>query len=206
MKTVGQIIRSARLKRSFSINQISSLTKIDSRYITALEEDDFSKLPSETFAKGFIRNLSQRLDLNPGELIAIFRRDYRLPEQFPPSKRSRRLFLPEKTAQFLPFILGGLVFIIYLIFQFRAIVTPPKLQLSSPVEGAVLVSPVEIEGETAIDATVFINDETKVRPDSTGHFLARVNLPIGETIIEIKTVNRFSRSASKKISITIISK
>lgn len=206
MKTVGQIIRSARLKRGFSIDQISSLTKIDSRYITALEEDDFSKLPSETFAKGFIRNLSQRLDLNPGELIAIFRRDYRLPEQFPPSKRSRRLFLPDNTAQFLPFILGGLVFIIYLIFQFRAIVTPPKLRLSSPVEGAVLVSPVEIEGETAIDATVFINDETKVRPDSTGHFLARVNLPIGETIIEIKTVNRFSRSASEKISVTIISK
>lgn len=206
MKTVGQIIRNARLKRGFSIDQISSLTKIDSRYITALEEDDFSKLPSETFAKGFIRNLSQRLDLNPGELIAIFRRDYRLPEQFPPSKRSRRLFLPDNTAQFLPFILGGLVFIIYLIFQFRAIVTPPKLQLSSPIEGAVLVSPVEIEGETAIDATVFINDETKVRPDSTGHFLARVNLPIGETIIEIKTVNRFSRSASEKISVTIISK
>lgn len=206
MKTVGQIIRSARIKRGFSIDQISSLTKIDSRYITALEEDDFSKLPSETFAKGFIRNLSQRLDLNPGELIAIFRRDYRLPEQFPHSKRSRRLFLPDNTAQFLPFILGGLVFIIYLIFQFRAIVTPPKLRLSSPVEGAVLVSPVEIEGETAIDATVFINDETKVRPDSTGHFLARVNLPIGETIIEIKTVNRFSRSASEKISVTIISK
>lgn len=206
MKTVGQIIRSARLKRGFSIDQISSLTKIDSRYIAALEEDDFSKLPSETFAKGFIRNLSQRLDLNPSELIAIFRRDYRLPEQTTSSKRSRRLFLPDNTAQFLPFILGGLVFIIYLIFQFRAIVTPPKLRLSSPVEGAVLVSPVEIEGETAIDATVFINDETKVRPDSTGHFLARVNLPIGETIIEIKTVNRFSRSASEKISVTIISK
>lgn len=206
MKTVGQIIRSVRVKRGFSIDQISSLTKIDSRYITALEEDDFSKLPSETFAKGFIRNLSQRLDLNPGELIAIFRRDYRLPEQTTSSKRSRRLFLPDNTAQFLPFILGGLVFIIYLIFQFRAIVTPPKLWLSSPVEGAVLVSPVEIEGETAIDATVFINDETKVRPDSTGHFLTRVNLPIGETIIEIKTVNRFSRSASEKISVTIISK
>lgn len=206
MKTVGQIIRGARQKRGLSLDQLSSLTKIDSKYITALEEDEYSKLPSETFAKGFIRNLSQRLDLNPNELVAIFRRDYRLPEQTSVSKRHRRLVLSDNLTQLLPFVLGGVVFLVYLIFQFRVIVTPPKLQISRPENSAVLVSPVEIEGDTSNDATIYINEETKVKPDTSGHFLARVNLPLGETIIEIKTVNRFSRSATKKIPVTIISK
>lgn len=206
MKTVGQIIRRARLQRGLSLDQLSHLTKIDTRYIEALELDNYSTLPSETFAKGFIRNLSQRLDLDPAELVAIFRRDYRLPDAGSTAKPHRRLVLPENTNQYLPFILGAVVFLVYLFFQFRAIVTPPKLILARPYPDAVLVSPVEIEGDTVVDATVFINEETKLRPDSTGHFLARVNLPIGETIIEIKTVNRFGRTTSKKVPVTIISK
>ena len=206
MKTVGQIIANARQIRGLSVDQLSSLTKIDSKYISALEQDDYLKLPSETFAKGFIRNLSLRLDLNPQELIAIFRRDFRLPEQLSISRRHPRFTLPDYTKQILPFLLGGVVFVVYLIFQFRAIVTPPKLSVLRPEIGAVLVSPVELEGETDIDATIFINEETKVRSDSSGHFFTRVNLPLGETTIEIKTVNRFSRSTSKKIPVTIISK
>lgn len=206
MKTVGQIIRTSRQKRGLSVDQLSSLTKIDSKYIDALERDDYFKLPSGTFAKGFIRNLSTRLDLNPNELVAIFRRDYRLPEQPSVTKHRRRVSLPENATQIMPFVVGGLAFVIYLIFQFRAIVTPPKLTVTRPENGAVLVSPLEIEGDTAIDATIFINEETKVKPDTSGHFTARINLSIGETIIEIKTVNRFSRSSIKKIPVTVISK
>lgn len=206
MKTVGQLLRGSRQKRGLSVAQLSSLTKIDTRYIEALEQDQYAGLPSETFAKGFIRNLSQRLDLNPSELVAIFRRDYRLPGEASTPKPHRRLVLPDNTSQLLPFILGGLVFLTYLIFQFRTIMTPPKLSLSRPEDGAVLISPVEIEGETSVDATVFVNEETKVKPDSSGHFFTKVNFPIGETTLSLKTTNRFGRSTSKKISVTIISK
>lgn len=206
MKTVGQIFSTARQKRNLSIDQLSHLTKIDSRYIDALERDNYSRLPSETFAKGFIRNLSQRLDLSPSEMVAIFRRDYRHPQPSAPTRRLPRLILPDHASPIWPFVVGGIVFITYLIFQFRAIVVPPKLSLSHPAAQAVLVSPVEIEGDTSPDATVYINQDTKITPNSSGHFLAKINLPPGETMIEIKTVNRFSRSSSQKISVTVVSR
>jgi cytoskeletal protein RodZ len=206
MKTVGQIIRAARQQRSFSVEQLSHLTKIDAKYIGALESDRYSDLPSETFAKGFIRNLSQRLGLNPDELVAIYRRDYRQPDRARKTRSHPKISIPGISSQVLPFFLGGIVFIIYLIFQFRAILTPPKLEISRPASASVLVSPIEIEGNTAIDATVYVNEDTQVKPDSTGHFLARINLPVGQTILEIKSVNRFSRTSSQNISVTIISK
>ncbi|HCQ31482.1 TPA: hypothetical protein DIU27_03830 [Candidatus Collierbacteria bacterium] len=206
MKTVGQIIRTARQKRSLSIDQLSGLTKIDAKYIGALEVDDYSSLPSETFAKGFIRNLSQRLALDSDELVAIFRRDFRQPVITRTIKTRHHFIFPKVSSPLLPFILGGLVFVIYLIFQFRAILTPPKLEITSPASASVLISPIEIEGDTAIDATIFINGETQVKPDSTGHFLARINLPVGEAVLEIKSINRFSRTSSQKIPVTIISK
>ncbi len=206
MKTVGQIIRAARQQRSFSVEQLSQLTKIDAKYIDALESDRYADLPSETFAKGFIRNLSQRLGLNPDELVAIYRRDYRQPDRTRKTRSHPKISIPGISSQVLPFFLGGIVFIIYLIFQFRAILTPPKLEISRPASASVLISPIEIEGNTAIDATVYVNEDTQVKPDSTGHFLARINLPVGQTILEIKSVNRFSRTSSQNISVTIISK
>jgi len=206
MKTVGQIIRAARQQRSFSVEQLSHLTKIDAKYIDAIESDHYFNLPSETFAKGFIRNLSQRLGLNPDELVAIYRRDYRQPDRARKTRSHPKISIPGISSQVLPFFLGGIVFIIYLIFQFRAILTPPKLEISRPASASVLVSPIEIEGNTAIDATVYVNEDTQVKPDSTGHFLARINLPVGQTILEIKSINRFSRTSSQNISVTIISK
>ncbi len=205
MKTVGQIIKSARQKRNLSIDQLSSLTKIDAKYIAALEADLYQSLPSETFAKGFIRNLSLRLDLNPSELVAIFRRDYRQPDREITKTIHRKNFtgIP---SQFFPFLVGGLVFVVYLIFQFRAILTPPKLSISRPSSGSVMVSPIEIEGDTTIDSNIFIGEDTQVKPDTEGHFFARINLPVGETVLNIKAINRFSRTTEKKITVTIISK
>jgi len=38
-------------------DNLAHLTKIDPNYIQALEMNDFNKLPSATFSKGFIRNM-----------------------------------------------------------------------------------------------------------------------------------------------------
>jgi hypothetical protein len=99
-----------------------------------------------------------------------------------------------------------LVFAVYLIFQFRAILTPPKLEIIKPTNSSVLVSPIVIEGDTSIDSTVYINEETLVKPDSSGHFTARINLPVGEIVLKVKSTNRFSRSSEKEIPVTVISK
>lgn len=206
MKTVGQIIKNSRQKRGLSIDQLSHLTKIDAKYIEALESDRYLDLPSETFAKGFIRNLCQRLDLNPNELVAIFRRDFREPEHSDKVKKHRHVSIPGRSSQILPFAVGGTVFLVYLIFQFRVFLTPPKLEIIKPLDGAVQISPIEIEGDVSIDSTVLIGEDTRVNPDSAGHFLVRINLPVGETVLEVKAINRFSRSTTRKIPITIISK
>lgn len=208
MKTVGHILHNARLEKKLTPDQLSSLTKIDTKYILALEEDDYDHLPSETFAKGFIRNLSLRLDRNPEELVAVFRRDFRQPylrTQKTPI-RHRRFVLPQLlSSQFLFIGIGALFFFTYLIFQFRAIITPPPLSIARPTAGSVMVSPIEVEGLTAVDATISINDDTKLKPDQSGHFLGRLNLPVGETVLEIKSTNRFSRSSTQKIKLTIVS-
>ncbi len=208
MKTVGQLLHTERIKKNISIEELSLATKIDGKYIEALEVDRYDLLPSETFAKGFIRNLSLSLGINPEENIAVFRRDYRDPDihKTQISKhKSSVLKLPQMSPQLLPVILGVVVFIIYLIFQFRVILTPPPLSIVRPLDGAVLASPVDVQGTTSTDSLVTINDDNVIKPDQNGNFQMRLSLPVGETNLKIKTTNRFSRTQTISIPLTIIS-
>jgi len=207
MKTVGQLLHSERNKKNISIEELSLATKIDGKYIEALEADKYDLLPSETFAKGFIRNLSQNLGVNPEELIAIFRRDYKSPDTKNNSIKHKpeKFKLPQISSQLLPVILGVVIFVVYLGFQFRAILTPPPLDIAKPQSGAVLASPVNIQGSTSTDSLVTINNDNVIKPDQNGAFQINLNLPVGETTLNIKTTNRFGRSQSVKIPITIIS-
>lgn len=208
MKTVGQLLYKERNIKNISVEELSLATKIDVKYIKALEADKYDLLPSETFAKGFIRNLSLNLGCNPEENIAIFRRDYRNFDNnnfLKNNNRSSKKILSGLSPQFFSIILGIVIFIIYLAFQFRVILTPPPLEISKPQKDTVLASPVEILGETSTDSLVTINDDNVVKPDQNGHFQLRLSLPVGETIIKIKTTNRFSRSSSIELPLTVIS-
>jgi len=208
MKTVGQIIRNERIKKNLTLEQLSHLTKIDVKYLSAIEDDNYSQLPSETFIKGFIRNISLRIDKDPQELIAIFRRDFKAPEKkiINQNQRSRVNFSSTALFQYTPYFLGALVFLVYLGFQFRVILTPPKLNIISPATSSVLVSPVNIEGDTSPDSLIFVGEDAQIRPDENGHFSTKINLPLGETDLVIKSTNRFGRSSTRKLPLTIISK
>ena len=210
MKTIGEIIRTARVDHALSEQQLSGLTRIDAKYIQALEENDFQKLPSATFTKGFVRNLAQALGKNPDEWVALLRRDYQA-AAFPISSVSPPRHQPKFSlaslfqSQMALLLLGSLAFVIYLGFQYRAVITPPALAVINPQKDAVTISPVTIEGKTVSGATVTINDDLKISPDSSGYFAAKLNFSPGQNEIKVSVTNRFSRTTTKVIPITIVS-
>ena len=48
-------------------------THVAKRFLKALEDEDFSAFPGETYALGFLRNYAEYLGLNPEELVGIYR-------------------------------------------------------------------------------------------------------------------------------------
>lgn len=208
MKTVGQLLHTDRIKKNISIEELSLATKIDVKYILALEDDKYDLLPSETFTKGFIRNLSLTLGNDPKEYIAVFRRDYKSPVdgiKKTSQRKTQKFNFPHLSSQIFPIVLGAIVFLVYLGIQFRAILIPPPLELNKPQSGSVLSSPVDISGTTSTDSLVTINEENVIKPDQNGNFQISINLPVGESTLTIKTTNRFGRSQINKIPLTIIS-
>ena len=69
METIGEILKNAREKKGLTIETLEKNTHIVSRYIEALENNEFDKLPGEIYVKGFIKNLSDKLSLDSKLLL-----------------------------------------------------------------------------------------------------------------------------------------
>ena len=70
---VGSLLREARVKAGLSVVQISELTRITKGHITALEANDFERLPGIAYIPGFIRNYCKVVGLNPAPFIAAYK-------------------------------------------------------------------------------------------------------------------------------------
>ena len=68
---VGLRLRQARLDQGLSIEEASKDTVIRRRFLEALEEGDFGKLPSPVQVRGFLRGYAQFLGLDSAELFSL---------------------------------------------------------------------------------------------------------------------------------------
>jgi cytoskeletal protein RodZ len=70
MMSVGDTLRRERIRRNLQLDQISSELKISSRFLEAIEDERFEKLPGGVFAKAFVRQYGRLLGLNEEELAS----------------------------------------------------------------------------------------------------------------------------------------
>ncbi len=68
--TLGAILRAAREQQALGQAEMANRLRFSIRQIEALENDDFTKLPSGTFLRGFIRNYAKALGLDPVQVVA----------------------------------------------------------------------------------------------------------------------------------------
>jgi cytoskeleton protein RodZ len=72
MASLGDTLRQARKKRRVAIRDVARETRIDARYLAALEKNELHKLPGGAFDRGYVRSYAQFLGLDPDELAQIY--------------------------------------------------------------------------------------------------------------------------------------
>lgn len=99
METMGQKFRAAREKKKLNISKAAALTRIKVQHLEMMENDDFSKMPAPTYAKGFIRIYASFLGLDPVPLVEEYVDRHLNPsdEDRPAAKPTRRSAAPVPT-------------------------------------------------------------------------------------------------------------
>lgn len=208
MKTVGEILASQRIKKKLALEEVSRKTKIKISYLQAIETNQFESLPPAAFVKGFIQNYAKAVGANPDTALAIFRRDYIedkqgkiIPRSFTKPVSSPPIITPKTT------LLVGIVATILIIGgvfarQIYIFYTAPPLDVTTPKEAAQVASPVKIEGKTAADATVSVNNTSiTVKPDGT--FNSQLQLSPGDHNLVITATSRSNKKRTVYRLITV---
>ncbi len=69
MGEFGDKFRKAREKKELSLDDVSNVTKIGTRMLQAIEEENFEQLPGGVFNRGFIRAYAKHLGLDSEEAV-----------------------------------------------------------------------------------------------------------------------------------------
>jgi len=72
MGNFGNKFRKGREGKKLSLDDVSNATKISSRMLKAIEDENFEQLPGGVFNKGFIRAYAKQVGLNPDDAVSEY--------------------------------------------------------------------------------------------------------------------------------------
>lgn len=88
--SLGRELRRAREVRGISIEQIAQETKINERYLLALEADRLDLLPGQLYARNFVRAVARTIGADEEELLDYFSYQVRLTQDFEATREDQR--------------------------------------------------------------------------------------------------------------------
>jgi cytoskeleton protein RodZ len=102
--SLGRELRRAREVRGISVQQIAQETKINERYIHALENDRLDLLPGQPYTSNFVRSIARCIGADEEELIDYL--NYHLRVMQPERHDSHRAHSAPRGRQGMPLVLG----------------------------------------------------------------------------------------------------
>lgn len=162
MKTIGSILKDARVAKKIHLSDIEEITKIKSSFIEAIEDEKWEKLPPFPTVLGFVKSISGAIGVDEKMAAAVLKRDYppqKLRVSPKPDVSNKVSWSPKLTfaigvASVLVILFG------YLIFQYVHFISPPRLNVESPKEAQIVNgNSVSVFGTTDVDAKITVNNQ-----------------------------------------------
>ncbi len=73
----GRFLREVRQHRGMTLDDLVRSTRISSRFLTAIEEDDFERLPNATFVRGYLKQVAEALQVADRGVVEGFMEQYK---------------------------------------------------------------------------------------------------------------------------------
>ena len=115
MANFGASFKQARESKGISLDQIAAETRISTRFLQAIENEEFNLLPGGIFNRGFVRTYAEKLGLDADQAVSIYERltAVREPAEIPAAPTVAR---ERKNRHLYPVAIGGLVLLIAIFY------------------------------------------------------------------------------------------
>ena len=114
MGQVGETLRQARKEKGISLKEAEEATKINIKYLKALENEDYQIIPGRVYSLGFLRIYAQYLDLDVRETVSQYKmiapeKELKMAVGATSRRASRTVLSEQRRPKYKNFIWVGLV-------------------------------------------------------------------------------------------------
>jgi len=190
----GERLKRERELREVSVDELTKATRISPRFLDALENEEWDKLPGGVFGRGFVRTIARYLGLDEESLLGEY--DLARGEQRTDAPSSSENGIP-RPPKWIP-VLAVLVLVLLLVGLFyggryawrRYAAHRAKLQSSAtsvtpssvaPAASSSPTTPVSVRTSAPLDLSVSTSAATRIRILADNALLLDAELPAGET-------------------------
>lgn len=207
MKRISELLKEKRIEKKLSLDDVEKAIKIKKIYLEAIEDGKFHVLPSESYAKGFVKNYALFLGVPEYKVIPMFRREYEAEKiDFVPRFRKNQHRFSRRTLyspRALVILIACMIIAGFVAFQYSPLFLSPKLEITRPVSGENIDSNViQVLGESDPQATVLVNGED-VYVGLDGKFRKSIYAFTGDETITVIAKNRFGKETTKTVTVTV---
>lgn len=208
-KTVGAKLKEARRKKKITLEDAEEKTKVRSKYLKAIEADNWNEFPSRVYLLGFIRRYADFLNLNSKEILEEFKFEF---GQF----RDRPIFKPNRTLNknfwdniiITPrMVIGTLaVLLVTLIIGYTSYLVgkysiPPTLEITAPENKNLNQKDTVIEGKVSDPTAIVIINNENIAVNENGTFAQKVELVEGINYFDLKAKSRLGKQSNTILKI-----
>jgi len=108
LSELGNRLKQARDEKNMSLDDLQEITKIQKRYLIGIEEGNYAMMPGKFYARAFIKQYAEAVDLDPEMLFEEYKNDVPsthkedVPEQLSRVRTHKQL--PKSASKFLDFL------------------------------------------------------------------------------------------------------
>ena len=75
MKITGELLKSERINKNLSVQDVALSLKLSSKIVNAIESGSLDQLPAKTFVRGFVKSYAQLLKLDSDQVLRQFQEE-----------------------------------------------------------------------------------------------------------------------------------
>ena len=204
IESLGEKLRRHRITNGYTIKKVADSMKINARYLTMIEADEFDKLPPGIYTRKFLEQYAKFLNLNPETVILIFEKEKNIYQKMQEVKaisvadnwfqKFYKFLLRPTTLRYAFFFLIIAVVVAYLGVSVNKIFSPPELIIKNPQQTSLITSErrLTLEGITEREVDLTVNGK-QVLTDEQGKFYLEIDLQKGLNVIKISAKKKYSQ-------------